>query len=280
MDKSKILIVKASGDKEPFNVSKLEQSLKNAGTNKETISEIVKEISQWIYPGVSTKHIYKKAFSLLRKDRASQSVKYKLKHAFLELGESGYAFEKIIGELFSRQGYSCEVGIVVPGYCITHEMDVIATKDNTQHLMECKYRHDQGSHISIQVPLYVHSRVNDIVHHRKTLPEYKNFTFNPWVVTNTRFSPDSLAYGKCSGVNLLGWDYPVGRGLKDLVEAHAIYPISILVGLTKKEKETLMQKGIVICRQLLDNKDELHQFEMSNIKKKRVITELNELCES
>ncbi len=272
------LIVKASGKEELFDVSKLEQSLMNAGTSDETISEIVKEISQWIYPGVSTKHIYRKAFSLLRKDKASQSVKYKLKQAFLELGPSGYPFEKIIGELFHRQGYSCEVGVEVKGCCITHEMDVIATKDHKQHLMECKYRHDQGNHISIQVPLYVHSRVNDIVKQRSQLPEYKDFKFTPWVVTNTRFSPDSEAYSKCSGVNLLGWDYPAGEGLKELVEKYSLYPISILIGLTKKEKETLLESGMVTCRQLLENQDVLNQFNLNDVKLKRLIKELKELC--
>ncbi len=272
-----IIITKASGEEEFFDSSKLERSLRNAGTSNESISKILIQINEWIYPGASTKLIYRKAFGLLRKDKASQSVKYKLKQAFLELGTSGYPFEKLIGELFHRQGYSCEVGVEVPGCCVSHEMDVIATKDHTQHLMECKYRHDQGKQISVQVPLYVHSRVNDIVTLRKQQPQYKGFTFEGWIVTNTRFSLDSMAYGKCSGLNLLGWDYPRGRGLKDLVEEYSLYPISMLVGLANKEKHALLDDGIVTCRQLFENKDELNRFDFGKGKLKRVLQELEEL---
>lgn len=275
-----IIITKASGEKEPFDISKLERSLKNAGTSTESISHILKHIKGWIYPGVRTKLIYREAFSLLRKDKALQSVKYKLKQAFLELGSSGYPFEKLIGELFRRQGYTCEVGVVVQGGCITHEMDVIATKDHAQHLMECKYRHDQGNQISIQVPLYVQSRVKDIVNQRKFLPEYKDYTFKGWVVTNTRFSQDSMDYSKCSGLNLLGWDYPKGRGLKDLVEEYSLYPISILVGLTNKEKQALLNDGIVTCCQLFESKDELNRFNFGKAKLNRVFRELEELVGS
>lgn len=279
MDNHKTIIVtKASGEQEPFDINKLERSLKNAGTSDETIAYILKEITAWIYPGVSTKHIFKKAFSYLKKDQETHSVKYKLKQAFLELGDTGYPFERIIGELFERQGYQCEVGIVVSGCCITHEMDVIATKENIQHLMECKYRLDQGKHINIQVPLYVHSRVNDIAKYRQVQPEFRNFTFTPWVVTNTRFSPDSEAYSKCSGIRLLGWDYPAGEGLKDLVEKYQLYPVSILVNLTAKEKQSLLNAKVVTCKQLLQNLAALDQLELTEAKRKKIIKELKELC--
>lgn len=278
MSNKDIIITKASGEQELFDITKLERSLKNANTHPDTISKILKEINTWIYPGVTTKQIYRYAFSLLRKDKASQSIKYKLKQSFFELGSSGYPFEKLIGELFARQGYSCEVGIEVQGHSITHEMDVIATKNRTQHLMECKYRHDQGSHISIQVPLYVHSRVNDIVNYRRNQPEYKDLFFESWVVTNTRFSTDSEMYSKSYNINLLGWDYPAGKGLKNLVEEYSLYPIPILVGLTNKEKQTLLDMGIVTCRQLQQNKKELNRFDLSKTKLKRLYTELDELC--
>lgn len=276
--KKEIIIRKASGKEESFDINKLERSLKNAGSSSETISEILKNINAWIYPGVSTKQIYSKAFAFLRRDRNFQSIPYKLKHAFLELGATGYPFEKLIGELFNRQGYSCEIGKVVQGRCITHEMDVIATRDNLQHLAECKYRHDQGKQISIQVPLYVNSRVNDIIAHRSSLPEYKGINYKAWVITNTRFSEDSINYAKCIGMHLLGWDYPHGNGLKEQVEQHRLYPVSILVGLTSKEKQSLLHSGILSCKQLYENIDELKRFDISAVKKKRLVKELNELC--
>lgn len=272
-----ILITKASGEEEIFKTEKLERSLLNAGTDSETINQIIDDINNWIYPGVSTKQIYTRAFSKLKKQHKIQSVPYKLKQAIFELGDSGYPFEVLIGEVFKRQGYSCEVGVVLQGHCITHEMDVVATQGKNQLLVECKYRHDQGKNISIQVPLYVHSRVNDIVKYRKSRNEFMGFTFEPWVITNTRFSPDSMQYSKCSGVKLLGWDFPEGRGLKDLVEKYKIFPVSILVNLTMKAKQILLDNKIVTCRQLKDNLKILNEFELSKVKLKRLLRELDEL---
>ena len=191
-----------------------------------------------------------KAFSLLRENDTVTHLKYRLKNAFLDLGTSGYPFEKLIGELFQRQGFECQTGVILQGCCISHEMDVIATKDQTQHIVECKYRQEQGNHISIQVPLYVNSRVNDIVERKKTLAKYQNFNFHTWVVTNTRFSKDSENYGKCKGLKLLGWDYPAGEGLKDLVEKYNLYPVSILTSISSENIQKCLNEGLVTCKQL------------------------------
>jgi len=203
---------------------------------------------------------------------------YKLKKALFCMGPTGYSFEYFIGELFKKQGYETGVGQVVEGLSITHEIDVIATKNGRQNLMECKYAHDQGSRISIQVPLYVRSRVDDIVEKRRQQPKYKDISFTAWVVTNARFSSDSKEYSKSKGINLLGWDYPKSKGLKDMIEKEKIFPLTILEYLSKKEKQQLMAGGIVTCSQLLANKKSLHQLQMNKKKLHKVIKELNEIC--
>lgn len=273
-----ILIKKASGDDEYFDVKKLERSLHNAGAEELIIWKIIEDIQNWIYSGVTTKQIYSRAFKILRRDRAHSAMRYKLKEAIIALGPTGYPFEQFIGELFKKQNYEIEVGIVVDGYSITHEMDVIATKNQVQNLMECKYHKDQGKHVSIQVPLYVHSRVNDIVRKRKEMREFKDLSYKAWVVTNTRFSEDSIQYGKCNGLKLLGWDYPQNKGLKDLVELMKLYPITILHKLTRKEKQLLLKQGIVTCLQLLDNMSHLDELNLTKRKKMALHEELMNVC--
>lgn len=274
-----IVIRKASGEEETFDATKLQRSLRKAGTDEEIIDEIVDNINNWIFPGANTKQIYSRAFSILKKKRSGSSIRYRLKKAIFELGPSGYPFEDFIGQVFKQQGYQVDVGIVLEGNCVTHEMDVIATKDGRQHLMECKYHKDQGKQVSVQVPLYVRSRVNDIIEHRKKSVHYKDLNFEGWVVTNTRFTSDSLAYSKCSGLNLLAWDYPSGNGLKDLIEKLNIYPVTILHKLTRKEKQHLLLKGIVTCSQLKNNAHALDDLELSQSKLKSVISELEALLE-
>lgn len=277
-DSKVILIRKASGDEEAFSVEKLKHSLINAGARRDTISEVVEEIEKWIFPGVTTKQIYSRAFSLLKRETSTSSMRYKLKQAILELGPTGYPFESLVGQVFERKGYQTEVGVVVDGRCITHEMDVIATRDAHQHIMECKYHKGQGTQVSIQVPLYVRARVNDIIETRKLLPEYKDFNFCGWVVTNTRFSSDSMAYGKCSGLHLLGWDYPKGEGLKDIIEEFRLYPITILHKLTKKEKQYLLDQRIVTCSQLRANPKILESLGITKKKHTALMREISDIC--
>ncbi len=276
-NKKEILIVKASGEKELFSLAKLKRSLTNAGAKEETINQIALDIENWIYEGVSTKEIYHQAFSLLQEYKTPSALRYKLKQAIYELGPTGYPFESLIGQLFERQGFQTEVGVVVDGRCVTHEMDVIATKENEQHLVECKYHKDQGKQVSIQVPLYVRSRVDDIVLHRKEFPEYSNFNFIGWVVTNTRFSSDSIQYGECCGLKLMAWDYPKGNGLKDLLEKLKIYPITILHNLTTEEKQKLMENNIVTCTQISDNKSLLKSMGFTAKKYAALLNEFEEI---
>ncbi len=276
--KRHILVRKASGDEEKFETYKLERSLRNAGADNDLVQDIVKNIAEWITSGLTTKKIYARAFSLLRKTETGVAVRYKLKQAIMELGPSGYPFEDFIGYLFEKQGYKVEVGQIIEGHCVTHEMDVIATDKKIQHLVECKYSRDQGKQISVQVPLYVRSRVDDIIKKRKESPDYADISFSGWVVTNTRFSADSLQYGKCSGLHMLAWDYPHGNGLKDLIERLQIYPITILIQLTIKEKQQLINQGVVVCNQIYNNPDILDSMQLANAKYNALLKEVNDIC--
>jgi hypothetical protein len=273
-----IHIRKASGEEEAFDIHKLESSLHNAGADRKSIKKILIDIENWIYHGVTTKKIYSRAFLLLNREKSGSSLRYKLKQAILELGPSGYPFEQFIGELFKRKGYKTEVGVIVQGTCVSHEMDVIATKGSVQHIMECKYHKDQGKSVSVQVPLYVRSRVDDIIRVRMKLPEYHGLSFTGWVVTNTRFSSDSIHYGRCAGLKLLAWDYPRGKGLKDLIEEVKIYPITILTKLTKKEKHSILEKEMVTCAQLQQNLKVLDPLNLNPRKYRELLKELSHIC--
>jgi hypothetical protein len=272
-----IVIRKASGETESFDASKLEQSLKKAGASQSFTERIIHEILNTIQEGASTRQIYRQAYKLLNQFNRTNALKYSLKQALLDMGETGYPFEHLVGEIFRRQGYAVQVGQIIHGQCITHEIDVIATNSKEQILVECKYSSNQGKHVGVQVPLYVHSRVEDIVMKRKHIPEFVNLSFSAYVVTNTRFSEDSLEYAKCNGMILIGWDFPQGKGLKDMIEKYQIFPITILKQLTNKEKQTLMQKGIVTCSQLVNNKHNVEELGVSEKRKKKILQELDNL---
>ncbi|MDD3281403.1 MAG: restriction endonuclease [Bacteroidales bacterium] len=274
---NKIQIIKASGEKEFFNVKKLKHSLLNAGADNLIIDIIVENIKNWIKPGYTTKQIYRRAFDLLNSKKNNSGTRYKLKQAIMELGPTGYPFEKFVGKLLEKQGFKTEVGIIVEGSCVNHEVDVIATCEQSQYLIECKYSSDQGKNVKVQVPLYVRSRVNDIIKKRKKNPYYQNLDFEGWVVTNTRFSADAMQYGKCSGLHLIAWDYPQGNGLKEMIEKVKIYPVTILDSLTKTQKKQLISQGIVVCYQLVGNPEIIATLNLSHRKQNDLQRELKNI---
>lgn len=271
-------ITKASGESELFDISKLKRSLENAGAETDVIQEIATDIHQWLNEGETTKKIYARAYKLLHRKNRGSALRYKLKNALIQLGPTGYPFERFVGEIFKKLGYQTQVGQIIEGRCITHEVDVIATKDHTQSLIECKFSQSQGSRIGVQVPLYVRSRVEDIVEKRSQMPEFKDVKFSGWIVTNNRFSSDSIDYGKCIGLHLLAWDYPHGNGLKDIILRENVFPITLLNHLTLKEKEELVEKDIVTCAQLLANDRILNSLEQSNRNYRLILGELKTIC--
>lgn len=276
----KTLIKKASGELVPFSSAKLRESLVRSGSEEEVINQIVREVEVWLKGKeiIPSKQIYAKAFAMLRKLTTANAARYKLKAAMMELGPTGHPFEFFVGEIYRTMGFDVKVSEILDGHCVTHEVDVVATKENHQRFIECKYYQSTGKNANVQVPLYIRSRVDDIIRMRKSRAEFENFTFSGGVVTNTRFTTDAEAYGECSGLHLLSWDYPKGNGLREIIDREKIFPITSLTSLTTAHKQALMEKGIVICRQILREPTALDSLNLSNKKYRALLEELNALA--
>ncbi|MFW6369950.1 MAG: restriction endonuclease [Bacteroidota bacterium] len=277
IDLSNIEVQKASGETEPFSVEKLIGSLESTGAHPNEIAQIVQNISGWIYNGVTTRHIYRRAYHLLQQKRNHLASRYKLKKAIMELGPTGFPFEHFVAKIFDAMGFSTLTGQVMNGCCVTHEMDVVAIKGKEEHLIECKYGKSPGKSVSVQVPLYVRSRVNDVIKKQKESAEFDGFTFHGWVVTNTRFTSDATDYGKCSGLHLLSWDYPAGKGMKDIIDREKIYPVTVLASLTDKQKQFLLEQDVVICRQLIQEKELINELDLPIKQFRYLMNELGEI---
>jgi translation initiation factor 2 beta subunit (eIF-2beta)/eIF-5 len=257
-----IFITKASGEQEPFRIEKLKQSMRKAGATEDVIEQVADDIGSWIVDGIPTRKIYARAFSLLRKKKRPVASRYKLKQAIMELGPTGHPFEHLIARVIETQGYAVEVGRIIRGRCVSHEVDVVATRDHHQLFVECKYGQSADKTVNVQVPLYVRSRVDDIIRKRHELPEYAGYSFGGCVASNTRFTTDAIDYGTCSGLTLMSWDYPAGDGIRDIIDREHIYPITVLHRLTRPQKQDLLDRGIVICRQILEHPETLDRLNL------------------
>jgi transcriptional regulator NrdR family protein/Holliday junction resolvase-like predicted endonuclease len=276
--KEEINITKASGNTAPFSQEKLKHSLQRAGASSEQIASVLNEISGKLYEGITTKKIYKLAFNLLKDSSRHIAAKYHLKQAIMELGPSGFPFEKYVAEILTAQKYTTQVGVTVKGKCVSHEIDVIAQLDQLQIMIECKYHNLSGTFCDVKIPLYIHARFKDVEatwmqSNSTTIKQYQG-----WLVTNTRFSSDAIQYGTCAGLKLIGWDYPLKGGLKDQIDLLALYPITCLTSLTKAEKSWLLERKIVLCKEIYDNIKLLEQMEIKSSRIDIITQEIHQLC--
>jgi len=278
--KHPINIVKYSGDVVAFDVDKLINSLRRSQASEELIQQIVGQVEDQLYEGITTKKIYQMAFKMLKgKSRVSAS-KYKLKKALMELGPSGFPFEKLVGKLLAHEGFSTQVGVIVQGNCVQHEVDVIAQKDNTHYMIECKYHSDQGRFCNVKIPLYIHSRFLDVEKQWKRQKGHEAKLHKGGVYTNTRFTTDAVQYGKCVGLLLTSWDYPMGNGLKDRIDKLGLHPLTALTTLTKAEKTKLLDTGIVLCKELHKKPALLEQIGIDKKRHKKILEDSEALCKS
>ncbi|PWN05874.1 restriction endonuclease [Rhodohalobacter mucosus] len=275
---SAVNVTKYSGDVETYDESKLRKSLRSAGAAEAVIDEIAAHIRKMLYEGISTQKIYNEAFKKLRDVSARSAGRYKLKEALFELGPSGYPFEKFIGELLTRLGYETKVGVVVEGDCVSHEIDVIANKENDYVLVECKFHNRNQKYCNVKVPLYIQSRFLDVKKNWTSQPNHRNKHHYGWVVTNTRFTDDAKTYGNCVGLRLLSWDHPKDNAIKDLIGRMNLHPVTCLSSLTNEEKSSLLDADIIFCKQICENPNIMNTTSVSKRKFNRIAKEAEAIC--
>jgi len=271
-------VTKYSGETEEYDESKLKHSLKSAGADSVLIDYIAEQVRDMLYEGISTQKIYKEAFRLLKSESQRSAGRYKLKEALFELGPTGFPFEKFVGELLNRLGFETEIGVTVKGDCVTHEVDVIAHKENEFLMVECKFHNRNDNRCNVKVPLYIQSRFLDVKKNWSSLPGHKNNTHKGWVVTNTRFTSDAETYGNCIGLKLLSWDYPKNNGLKDLIGRMNLHPVTCLSSLEQFEKQRLLKSNIIFCKQIYDDKNILKSADINPKHINKITKEAEEIC--
>lgn len=271
-------ILKSSGEKVKFSMAKLAGSLRHSGADDKLINQIVDTVRDELYQGISTKEIYNRAFTLLKKKQAVFASKYKLKKAIYELGPTGFPFERFVAAILEFSGFITQVDKVIPGICVSHEIDILAEKNGKINIIECKFHGEEGRNCNVKVPLYINSRYADIKAYWNKKPE-KKVLENGWVVTNTRFTADAIKYGKCVGLYLLSWDYPLNNGIKERIDRLGLYPITVSTLLTSREKNFLLSRNVVLCRQLLKDKFFLDHLHINKERKTKILHQVNQLCE-
>lgn len=256
-----IYVIKSNGEKELFSEDKLRRSISRAGIPEDKSAQVLSRIKESAYPDIPTSIIYKNILNCLG-EVSDLSGKYSLKQSIMELGPTGYPFEKFVAKVYSYQGYFAETDKIMKGRCVSHEVDVVAVKNSENYLMECKYHNMPGRRTDIKTALYVWARYEDIMAGDGyiNLP-HRNIKI--FLVTNTKCTTDAIAYANCKGMNILSWGYPPKGNLEDMIEQYRLHPITCLKSLTKEDIRKLLLKDLVLCKDILSHHEDMERIHLS-----------------
>lgn len=278
MNQKKIFITKTNGKQEEFDINKVAYSLKRAGASDRSIQAVLENLQTQVRSGMSTHDIYQLAFSLLHTQEKAPALRYSLRRSIMDLGPSGFPFEKFLGEVFKKKGFSILTDQVVKGRCVEHEVDVVAYNDEKLIMAEVKFHNELGVKSDLKVALYVKARMDDL----------KNSSFNyggkerkldeGWLITNTKFSAPAIQYAECEGLKMLGWNYPLGAGLETMIETSDLHPLTVLTTLSQGHKKQLMDSGTVLCGSVRHDKSLLKPLGLSDAEIQSVVDETLLLC--
>ena len=254
-------IIKADGSVERFDPARLHHSLVRAGAGEHTAHRISDTVSHSVRHGMHSHEIYQRAFRLLRKETRPVAARYALRRALLELGPSGHPFEDFVARIFEKEGWKVEWRKIIQGKCVSHEVDIYAHKGGETLAAELKYHNTANYKTDVKVALYVKARFEDIWSCDSALrmcPVERGF-----LVTNTKFTSEAIAYANCAGMELIGWGYPERGSLYERMCTTRVYPITTLTRLKKSEKKLLINAGVVSCDMLQERRDALDILKLS-----------------
>ncbi|MEK7117523.1 MAG: ATP cone domain-containing protein, partial [Patescibacteria group bacterium] len=212
-----IEIIKANGEREAFDLQKLRNSLIRARATTSVADRIAEHIEQELKDGMTTRDIYRHAFEILERELKPVALRYSLRKAVMDLGPSGFPFEKFVAEIFKAKGFQTQTDVVMPGRCVSHEVDVVAWNENKLIIVEAKFHNMLGVKSDLKVALYVKARFDDLANTVFNYGKERKID-ECWLVTNTKFSEQAITYAECKNMKLVGWNYPQKGNLQDLIE--------------------------------------------------------------
>ncbi|HSX09665.1 MAG TPA: restriction endonuclease [Candidatus Saccharimonadales bacterium] len=263
-----IHVLKANRSQEPFSEQKVMDSIIRARIPHSLRGEVLTHVKSKLYDNISTQEIYHHILEYLNTSpKPYIKARYSLKESIMQLGPTGYPFEDFIARLLETQGYTTQLRQILHGKCVSHEIDVIAQKDQRSVMIEAKFHNSPGVRSEVHVSLYTQARFEDI--------KIKNHIDEAWLVTNTKTTVDANAYAQCMGMRILSWDYPVGAGLRELIEESRLHPITMLTTLSQSQKMTLLENHIVLCKELLKDPGRLDFLYLSSQDRGKVLAEVS-----
>jgi hypothetical protein len=248
MAKQITYVVKSDGTQEKFSIQKLERTVRRLNLNQKTTPQIVQRIVNQLKEGETTQKILKIIYKEIKKEVKHKVYRVDLRKAIQRLLPSP-DFEIYIGYVLQYLGYSMLPSQVLKGQCVEHEVDGIAQKDGLTFTVEVKHHQNPYVFTGIDVVRNTWAILQDFQEgYSKGLHKF-DFS-NAIIVCNTRFSENAIKYGKCQGIQLIGWQTKK-LGLEKLIQNKKLFPITVLPNLSKTTQKKLVSARILSVRQLI-----------------------------
>jgi hypothetical protein len=77
---------------------------------------------------------------------------------------------------------------------------------------------------------------------------------------------------------MLSWDFPKKNNLHDQIQRSGIYPVTVLQNISASQKETLIARDIILCKDILEHDMVLRHLHLSKRKKEALLEEVRLLC--
>jgi hypothetical protein len=271
IDKMNQIVIKANEKEEDFNKDKLDASLLKAGASSQLSASAADEVDRQFKNRMNSDEIYNLALDHIRKSDPMVALKYTLKRAIMSLGPAGFIFEKYVAKILEQNGYRTEMPQqVLSGFCVDHEVDIIAKRKDENLMIECKFHNISGNQSDIKTALYINSRFLDLKKgwdnrnysgNDNNSSDNKNNSDNKlsktyyftgaWLFTNTKCTSDAIKYANCSGMKITAWNYPENESLQFYIESKKLYPITILSTLSQNHKKKLFDNNILTIKELV-----------------------------
>jgi len=269
-------VKKTGGQREDFDRGKFCKSLTYAGAPVALAQKVCAIVEGEISPGITTNELFRKAARYLVREDFLAGAQYRLRRAVGDLGPAGFIFEQYLEIILQAYGYTTERNVIVQGECVTHEIDIIARKDNRTFYVEAKYHNERGLKTHIDRVMYMEARVEDIAR-RKVAAEGERDRI-PWLVTNTKCTQHAIMYAKCRHFKLTGWDFPHQESLKDIIVQKKLFPVTVLPSVNRAAREVFAQHNMLLAQDLLPFQvTDLVQLGVSEHTAERILREAQRL---
>lgn len=278
-----IQIIKSNGEVELFDENKLIHSLQKSQATQEEISHTLNVIKSKLKSNMTTSDLYSLAYKTLNtiQKHNPNAIRYSLKRSVMNLGPTGFPFERFVARIFEQMGYSCETGLMFAGHCIEHEIDVFAYNGADAICIEAKFHNEPHLKSDAKIALYIKARFDDLLGAR-VIHNKKEYTINKGIlITNTNFTDTVHNYAECvKTFELLSWNKPKDKNLLHYIETYNMYPITVIPGMTKKEIAYLVDNNILTCLDLKNNKTILEKVGIRKSRQDAILTITDQICKS